>query len=90
VSMFVVSYDLNKSGQDYEAIHKRIKSWPTHWHMQGSVWLIVTTDSVTTIRDHIQKVMDNNDKLFVAKLSSEAAWKGYSSNISEWLKNYLK
>ena len=30
-----------------------------------------------------------NDKLFVGKLTGQAAWSGYSKEISEWIKDVL-
>tara|TARA_A100001391_G_scaffold136353_1_gene95003 strand:+ start:22382 stop:22657 length:276 start_codon:yes stop_codon:yes gene_type:complete len=83
---FIVTYDLIKSGQNYACITKKLKSYPTHWHMQGSVWIIRTSETAKQIRDGLKSCLDSNDKLFVAALSGEAAWCGYTDNITDWLK----
>lgn len=89
MASYIVAYDLNQSGQNYECITKKLKAYPTHWHMQGSVWIIITESTAKLIRDNLQSCLDDNDELFVGTLSGEAAWKGYSTSISEWLKKNL-
>lgn len=89
MSAFIVTYDLHQQGQNYTCIINKLKAYPTHWHMQGSVWIVVTAQSAVEIRDNLKPCLDSNDKLFVGKLSGEAAWLGYSQNITQWLKNQL-
>lgn len=89
MATIIISYDLHKSGQNYDCISEKLKGYPTHWHMQQSVWLIKTDKSVTTVRDHLKTCLDSNDKLFVAKLTGAAAWHGLSDKGSKWLKSQL-
>lgn len=89
MATYIVTYDLHQQGQNYDCIHKKLKDYGTHWHVQGSVWIIKTTQSAVEVRDHLAPCLDSNDKLIVAKLSGEAAWRGYGDKISEWLKSCL-
>lgn len=86
----VVCYDLLKQGQNYTALIARLEKYPTHWHVQGSVWIVVTTQSSADIRDYLKPALDSNDKLIVARLDGEAAWQGYGDNIGNWIKSQLK
>ncbi len=86
---YIVCYDLNSKGQNYECITKKLSAYGTHWHMQGSAWVIVTDQTSTAIRDNLKACLDDNDELFVGRLQGEAAWKGYSDKISKWLKDNL-
>jgi CRISPR/Cas system-associated endoribonuclease Cas2 len=86
---YMVSYDLHKQGQNYDCLHKKLKAYGTHWHFQQSVWLVETTQSAAQIRDSLVECLDHNDKLLVAKLDGEAAWYGYSVEVSQWLKSRL-
>jgi hypothetical protein len=88
MSKFIVSYDLHKAGQNYTCIINKLKSYGSYWHIQGSVWIIATQENATQIRDKLKACLDSNDKLFVAKLSGEAAWKGYPDNVSQWIKEH--
>jgi len=86
--VYIVNYDLNKLGQNYDCITKKLENY-SHWHMQGSGWIIITNASASDIRDNLKPCLDPNDELFVAKLSGEAAWAGYSSDVTKWLKGVL-
>lgn len=85
----IVAYDLMKEGQNYECLYKKLQAYDTHWHMQRSVWIIVTGKSSKEIRNELSPCLDQNDKLFVGKLSGEAAWYGYGEKVTEWLKNNI-
>jgi hypothetical protein len=87
---FVVTYDLMKQGQNYNCLIAKLNAYPIHWHAQGSVWIIETAKSAAQIRDELMSCLDANDKLIVARLEGEAAWIGYNSGISEWLKGRLE
>jgi len=86
MATLVITYDLYKTGQNYDCITEKIKSYGRWCHLQGSVWLIRTSKSCVQVRDELSTCLDANDKLFVAKLSGEAAWSGYSKEIGNWIK----
>ena len=87
--VYQISYDLHVSGQNYASLTERIRAYGYYCHLQQSVWVICTTQSATEVRDNLNACLDSNDKLFVARLAGEAAWSGYGTEISEWLKNQL-
>ena len=89
MATYIVTYDLHKTGQNYSCLTEKLEEYGTHWHAQGSVWIIVSSQSAKSIRDNLSSCLDSNDKIIVAKLSGEAAWKGYSKNINDWLQNNL-
>ena len=90
MSVYLVTYDLHKQGQNYACLAEKLNAYPVHWHAQGSVWFIETAASAVEVRNGLQSCLDTNDKLIVARLSGEAAWLGYGSDISAWLKNRLE
>ncbi|MBN4995483.1 hypothetical protein JY438_06860 [Stenotrophomonas maltophilia] len=85
MSGFIVSYDLHKTGQNYECLKKKLEAYPNYWRMQGSVWIIGSDQTAAQIRDNLISCLDANDNLFVGKLSS-AAWHGFSNEATNWLK----
>lgn len=90
MSTYIITYDLHKQGQNYGCLHKKLEAYPTHWHVQQSVWIVETSADAAQIRDNLAACLDSNDKLLVAKLSGEAAWIGYSSKVTAWLKGRLE
>jgi len=74
MSVYWVSYDLDKPGQDYTDLINAI-------HQLGgqrilfSDWLISGNFTAVQIRDHLAQFMDGNDRIFVAGLNGIAAWR---------------
>lgn len=89
MTTYIVTYDLHKSGQNYQCITTKLRAYPTHWHMQGSVWIIETGKSAVQVRDELTACLDANDKLFVGRLGGEAAWTGYRTDETNWIKARL-
>ena len=89
MATYIISYDLNKPGQNYNDLYDAIKSFGTWWHHLDSTWLIVTTQTATQIRDKLTRHLDNNDCLLVVKSGGVGAWTGFSDKGSQWLKDNL-
>lgn len=90
MAAYIIGYDLNKSGQDYEELITAIKSISgTWWHHLDSTWIVVTSKTAVQIRDLLLSHIDTNDELLVAKLSGEAAWYGINEKGSNWLRSNL-
>jgi hypothetical protein len=89
MATYIVTHDLHTPGKDYKDLIAYLNSFATHFHAQGSVWFIVSDLSATNLRDGCTKYMDANDKIIVNKAAAPGAWRGYSSDVDEWLKKYL-
>lgn len=89
MAAYIVAYDLHAEGQNYTCLRNKLEAYGTHWHMQGSVWIVVTNQTAVQIRDNLNPCLDSNDKLFVGRLSGEAAWFGYGDQVTNWLKANL-
>ena len=66
---YLVSYDLNAEGQDYESLINAIKSYSNVVSVLKSVWFIQSNLSATTIREALLQHMDNNDYLIVLEIT---------------------
>ncbi len=89
MTAYIVTYDLHTVGQNYDCLYEKLKSYGTWCRIQDSVWVVVTTVTASQIRDHLATCLDGNDKLFVARLTGEAAWMAHSVEVSDWLKKNL-
>lgn len=91
MASFIITYDLSKPGTDYEGLYTAIKEISGYWSSRlKSVWVVARTDlSASDIRDALTPHIDSNDKIFVARLSGEAAWRGIPEDGSKWLKDNL-
>ena len=69
MAVFCVSYDLNKAGQNYEALWAELKRTQYN-HILDSTWLVSTTESVNQLRDRLRKHVDQNDHIFISKVNA--------------------
>lgn len=85
-----ICYDLNRPGQNYagliDAIKKLSSNW---WHCLDSTWLVRTSLTTEQVRDKLSPHMDKNDELLVMACGAPAAWCGFDSQCSSWLKANL-
>ncbi|RSK50111.1 SinR family protein [Hymenobacter rigui] len=86
---YMIGYDLNSPGQGYDELIKTIKTLGTWWHCLDSTWLIKSSKTAVEIRDILTPHLDANDELLVAKLSGEAAWRGFNKQCADWLRENL-
>ena len=69
MALFSVSYDLNKAGQNYEALYTELKRTEFK-HIMDSTWLISTSESAKDIYNRLSAKIDNNDLIFISKVNS--------------------
>ena len=85
--VYSITYDLNKSGQNYNDLYKAIESLGECCHYLKSTWFINTNCSVDEIKHLLLTHMDENDFLFVSQVSR------YSTKLrtkaDEWLMKHV-
>jgi hypothetical protein len=86
---YMIGYDLNKPGQNYTELIDAIKTLGTWWHCLDSTWLVKSNSTAIQIRDALSAHIDSSDELLVAQISGDAAWVGFDTQCSSWLKNNL-
>ena len=73
-----------------EELIKQIKSFST-WALLNSINYIVCDNDTKTVelRDKFVKYLRPKEKILVSELTGNGAWKGFSLEMSEWLKKHL-
>lgn len=91
MASYLISYDLNKPGQNYSDLYDAIKKvGSTWWHCLDSTWIVKSTKSAAQIRDALLPCLDKNDRILVVITGREAAWNGFDQICSDWLRNNLE
>jgi hypothetical protein len=73
MATYLISYDLDKPGQDYTDLINAIKQGGGRRGLY-SEWFIATNSSARQIYDGLSPFIDRNDRLIVLKVSGEATW----------------
>jgi len=90
MTTYMIGYDLNKAGKNYDGLITKIKELANgYWHHLDSTWLINSTLTAVQIRDALMPFLDSDDELLVCVASLPAAWAGFNTSGSEWLRNNL-
>lgn len=83
--VYLITYDLNKPGQNYESLYKAIKSYGSWAKPAESTWLIDTRERASQISDRLRPHIDENDSLFITDIGrDQAGW--LPKDIWNWLK----
>jgi hypothetical protein len=76
MAVFVVSYDLNAPGQNYQPLIDALEAVP-HCHPLKSFWLVDVEQTAIEVRDALLSYMDSNDSLAVIEFTPTAQWAAY-------------
>jgi hypothetical protein len=89
VRTYLITYDLNKPGQDYSKLFEAMKGLGAWGHHLDSTWIVKTNLSATQIRDRLNPpVIDPNDGLLVVRLQGDwASW--MTPDTNEWLQKNI-
>jgi CRISPR-associated endonuclease Cas2 len=70
----VVSYDLDKPGQNYPAIINRLEQLGAK-RIQYSQWMLKNAATAAALRDDLRQYIDQNDRLLVVDVTNAPmAW----------------
>jgi|GEM_PF-220463 len=90
MSVYAISYDLNKPGQNYDGLYQEIKNFGGYWHYLDSMWLVSTSLSATQMSERMLKHTDYNDQFLIIRVVDDyqgwlpkAAWAWIHQHISE-------
>ncbi len=69
MNTFIVTYDLPRDGQKYQAVYAEIKRCNDWLHPLESVWIVITNENIQSLTNRLTAVMDSNDLLLVAPIT---------------------
>jgi hypothetical protein len=82
--VYLITYDLNKTGKNYNGLYEEIKKIGKWWHYLDSNWLVDTNSSTNQISDALKTQIDADDNLLVIRVTKDyAGW--LPKDAWEWL-----
>lgn len=89
MTCYIVSFQVNNI-ESRRKIWALLKTYPAYCPVNDTLWAITSDKTAVNIRDHLKTVLSADDRLFVIRSGSEAAWiNTYGQENSDWLKNNL-
>lgn len=84
MATYLVTYDLDKPGQDYSDVLKTIKDFGGWARVSESSYVVSCGLTVQQIYDKLKRFVDNTDQLYVIHISKP--WTGFGPNdVNDWL-----
>jgi hypothetical protein len=88
MSIFLITYDLKKPGQDYSDFIKTIKGY-TWARLSESSYAINTQEAPKEIYDKLLPHLDKNDQLYIVTLKIPYFGMG-PKDVNDWLSKFLQ
>jgi CRISPR/Cas system-associated endoribonuclease Cas2 len=85
MAVYIVTYDLNAPGQDYNPLISAIRKY-TNCKCLKSAFFIDTSEDASVIRDKLTPLVDKNDALYVVELRKHWA-ANRTLPCNEWLRD---
>lgn len=89
MATYIVSYDLQTMGKDYDPLLDYLTTLEDWWHYLDSTWVVVTSKTATQLREELQELVDDKDLVLVVKSSGVGAWAGFPERPATWLQRHL-
>ena len=90
MSRKIVSYDLSQPHRNYKALFEELDKFPNWSRPLESVWILDTDLTTEQIVDRLRRVLDSDDKLFVAEMTSSWTSWNIHATVVKWLGGVLK
>ena len=88
MSIYLVTYDLNKPGQHHAAVLEEIKKSAGWARLSESSYVVSTGDTPQALLARIRAVADANDTIYIITLKSPYSGFG-PSTVNSWLESNL-
>lgn len=86
--LIMITYDLNKPGQEYANLFAAIQQCGESNHCLKSVWLLQTRMSVGQVQQILRRHMDSNDFLLVVDITGQSRDGWMSRSVWDWAREH--
>ena len=86
--LFLVTYDLNRPGQNYSELYEQLRSLGESQHPLESTWFIKTADIVTAndVYSKLRELIDEKDTLFVVEITGSDRQGWLAKSFWQWIR----
>lgn len=89
MTCYIVTFEVSDPSRKAQ-LKEKLKSYGVYCPIHDNCWAIVTEQAAVQVRDFADTALNSNDRIFIIRSGSEAAWRNtYGEKNSEWLKERL-
>lgn len=89
MTCYIISFEVDDASRAGK-IKQALKNYKAFCPINKRCWAVATDSKAKDIRDRLSPILTPQDRLFVIRSGTEAAWRNaYGPKNSEWLKKYL-
>lgn len=89
MSALLITYDLNKPGQNYDDLYKAIKALGAWWHYLDSTWIVASSLTPSQAFDRLKPAIDSSDRVLILNVTGDSYSGWLTQEAWDWLKKYL-
>ena len=89
MTTYIITFEVNDTDRK-SALKEKLKKYNGFCPIHDNCWAIITDQTPAQIIDFLEGVLVNQDRLFVIRTGTLAAWRNiYGEKNSAWLKDNL-
>lgn len=89
MTTYIVTFEI-KDAVRKNKVKEKLKEFGSYCPINDNCWAIRSEKKAPEVRDFITTVMLSEDRIFIVRSGTEAAWRNsYGNEHSEWLKKHL-
>lgn len=85
MALKLITYDLNKPGQNYKDLHEAIRGLGAWWHYLDSTWIVQSSLSPNAIVEKLKATIDTSDGLLVFDITGDSYSGWLEQGAWDWL-----
>ncbi|WP_454560824.1 hypothetical protein [Mycobacterium haemophilum] len=89
MSALLITYDLNKPGQNYGPLYEKIKGLGTWWHYLDSTWVVDTYLTPTEANERLRTALDDSDSVLIVNITNDTYAGWLEQDAWNWLKTHV-
>ena len=84
-AFYIIAYDLHEPDKNYQGVEAQIESLQDQFRILESTWLVKTKLDSTEILKRLSTALDDNDRVFIAKIDLASCDGWLPLNARAWL-----
>lgn len=89
MAALLITYDLNKPGQNYDKLYEKIKGLGAWWHHLDSTWIVNSTLTPSQAFDRLKPTLDASDSMLIVNITGDTYSGWLPQEAWDWLKKHV-